>query len=102
MSGVSQIKVNKRRNIFSLTVILNWIGIKSHIHVEVVAEEIAIPMGIPSPVAVRLRIKEFTVTGSFFPLLCSSTDRGVVTGKGKIIRINETALYGFTGKLSVI
>lgn len=30
------------------------VGIGGHIHVEVVAEEITFPMGIPTPVAIRL------------------------------------------------
>lgn len=38
-------------------------GIRSHIHVEVVAKEIAFPVRIPAPVAVRLRVVAFTVTG---------------------------------------
>ncbi len=44
-------------------------GIGSHIHVEVVAKEIAFPVRVPSPVAVRLRIAAFAVTGetAFFP-----------------------------------
>ena len=55
------------------------VGIGCHKHVEVVTEEVAFPMGVPSPVAVRLRIMAFAVTGrtavlpaiadSFFPLL---------------------------------
>ena len=39
------------------------IGIGSHIHVEVVAEEIAFPVGVPSPVTVRLGVMALTVTG---------------------------------------
>ena len=35
------------------------VGIGSHIHVEVVAEEITFPVGVPSPVTVRLRVKTF-------------------------------------------
>ena len=43
-------------------------GIGSHIHVEVVAEEITFPVRVPSPIIVRLGIMAFTVTGgtSFF------------------------------------
>ena len=63
-------------------------GIGGHVHVEVVAEEIAFPVEVPAPVAFRLGIKALTVTGktalflaaadSFFALLCCSTDRRAV------------------------
>ena len=66
-------------------------GIGGHIHVEVVTEKIAFPMGIPAPVAIRLRIMAFaaagrtafflTIAGPFFSLLRGSPDRGAVTGK---------------------
>ena len=59
--------------------------IGSHIHVEVVAEEIAVPMGVPSPVTVWLGIAAFTVTGitatfpavtdPLFALLCGQEFR---------------------------
>ena len=71
------------------------IGIGSHIHVEVVAEEIAFPVGVPSPVTVRLGVMALTVTGrtaffltiadTLFSLLCGSTDRGAVTGKSQTV-----------------
>ena len=38
------------------------IGIGCHIHVEMVTEEIAFPVGVPSPVAVWLGIMAFAVT----------------------------------------
>ena len=70
------------------------IGIGSHIHVEVVAEEIAFPVGVPSPVTVRLGVMTLTVTGrtaffftiadTLFPLLGGSTDRRAVTSKGQM------------------
>ena len=73
------------------------VGIGCHIHVEVVTEEVAFPMGVPSPVAVRLGILAFAVTGrtafflaiadSFFSLLCGSPDRSAVTSKIQMIRI---------------
>ena len=45
------------------------VGIGGYIHVEVVAEEIAFPMGVPSPVAVRLGIMAFAAAGrTAFPL----------------------------------
>ena len=78
------------------------VGIGGHIHVEVVTEEIAFPMGVPSPVAVRLRIMAFAVAGRtavfltiadpFFPLLRSSPDRSAVTGKRQKVWINQTFL----------
>ena len=78
------------------------VGIGGHIHVEVVTEEIAFPMRVPSPVAVRLRIMAFaaagrtavflTIADPFFPLLRSSTDRGAVTGKSQMVWIDQSFL----------
>ena len=79
-------------------------GIGSHIHVEVVTEKVAFPMGVPSPVAVRLRIMAFAVAGRtavfltiadpFFPLLRGSPDRSAVTGKSQMIRIDQPSVDG--------
>ena len=76
------------------------VGIGGHIHVEVVTEEIAFPMGVPSPVAVWLGIMAFAAAGRtaifpaianpFFPLLCGSTDRSAVSGKSQIVRVNKS------------
>ena len=78
------------------------VGIGGHIHVEVVTEEIAFPMRVPSPVAVRLRIMAFAAAGRtafflaiadpFFPLLCSSTDRSAVTSKSQMVWVNQSFL----------
>ena len=75
------------------------VGIGGHIHVEVVTEKITFPMGVPSPVAVRLRIMAFaaagktavflTIAGSLFSLLCGSADRSAVIGKSRMVRINQ-------------
>ena len=80
------------------------VGIGGHIHVEVVTEEIAFPMGVPSPVAVRLRIMAFAVAGRtavfltiadpFFSLLRGSPDRSAVTGKSQMIRIDQPSVDG--------
>ena len=80
------------------------VGIGSHIHVEVVAEEITFPVGVPSPVTVGLGIMApavtgrtaflFTVAGSFFPLLCGSPDRGAVPGKGHMPGNDQALLDG--------
>ena len=80
------------------------VRIGCHIHVEVVTEEIAFPMGVPSPVAVRLRIMAFAVAGRtavfltiadpFFPLLRGSPDRSAVTGKSQMIRIDQPSVDG--------
>ena len=88
------------------------VGIRCHIHVEVVTEEIAFPVGIPSPVAVWLRIMAFTVTGRaaflltfadpFFPLLSGSADRGAVTGMGQMFRTDQSLLNGSVQELLVI
>jgi hypothetical protein len=74
------------------------VGIGSHIHVEVAAEEIAFPVGVPSPVTVWLGIMTSAVTrrtaflltlaNALFPLLCGSTDRGAVTGKSQMFRVD--------------
>ena len=76
------------------------VGIGGHIHVEVVTEEIAFPMRVPSPVAVRLGIMASAAAGRtafflaiadpFFPLLCSSPDRSAVTGKSQMVRIDQS------------
>ena len=78
------------------------VGIGGHIHVEVVAEEIAFPMRVPSPVAVRLRIMAFAaagrtafflaITDPFFPLLRGSADRSTVTGKSQMVWVNQSFL----------
>ena len=78
------------------------VGIGGYIHVEVVAEEIAFPMGVPSPVAVRLRIMAFAAAGRtaffpaiadpFFSLLCSSPDGSAVTGKSQMLGVNQSFL----------
>ena len=88
------------------------VGIGGHIHVEVVAEEIAFPMRVPSPVAVRLRIMAFAVAGRtavfltiadpFFPLLRSSPDRSAVTGKSQMLRVNKSLRAGNGQELLVI
>ena len=80
------------------------VGIGGHIHVEVVAEEIAFPMRVPSPVAVRLRIMAFAaagrtafflaITDPFFPLLRGSADRSAVTGKSQMIWIDQPSVDG--------
>ena len=78
------------------------VGIGGHIHVEVVTEKITFPMGVPSPVAVRLRIMAFAAAGKtaffltiadpFFPLLRSSADRGAIAGKSQMVWINQSFL----------
>ena len=86
--------------------------IGSHIHVEVVAEKIAFPMGVPAPVTVRLRIMAFaaagravfflTIADCFFPLLRGSPDRGAVTGNSQMARIDQSFLNGTIQELLVI
>ena len=78
------------------------VGIGGHIHVEVVTEKIAFPMGVPSPVTVRLRMMAFAAAGRtafflaiadpFFPLLRGSPDRSAVTGKSQMVRIDQSFL----------
>ena len=76
------------------------IGSGSHIHVEVVTEEITFPVGVPSPVAVRLGVMALTVTGrtalsltiadTLFPLLGGSPDRRTITGKSQMLRVDQS------------
>ena len=82
--------------------------VRSREHVEVVAEIITIPMGIPTGVAVWLMIDAtaFTVTDAFlqtitnasFPFTRSGINRGSVTGNGKLFKVNETFHVGFIQK----
>ena len=75
-------------------------GIGGHIHVKVVTEKIAFPVGIPAPVTVRLRIMAFAIAGRtafiltvadpLFSLLCGSTDRGAISGKGQMVGIDQS------------
>ena len=63
----------------------NAVGIRYHIHVEVVTEEVEFPMGV------QIRIVAFAVTGrtdfhhtivdTFFSLQLSAVDRSTVTDK---------------------
>ncbi len=87
-------------------------GIRGHIHVEVVTEEVAFLMGIPSPVAVRLGIMASAVTGAeaFFhaaaeallALLSGCADGVTVTGKRKMGRGNQPTFYGFNKELLAV
>lgn len=65
--------------------------IGSHIHVEVIAEEIAFPVGIPAPVTVWLRIMALTVVGSpaFFPTVASTFFFAVVRQYGQECRYRQ-------------
>lgn len=110
--------MQKRKHIMSGSPFQKWkyreiaVGIGCHIHVEVVTEEIAFPMGVPSPIAVRLRIMAFaiaertafflTIADPFFPLLRSSPDRGAVTGKSQMFRVYESFRAGNGQELLVI
>lgn len=65
-----------------------------------VTEKITFPVRVPSPVTVRLRIMAFAIAGRaafiltiadpLFPLLCGSTDRGAISGKGQMVGINQS------------
>ena len=65
-----------------------------------VTEKITFPMRVPSPVTVRLRIMASTVAGRaafiltiadpLFPLLCGSTDRSAISGKGQMVGIDQS------------
>jgi len=65
-------------------------------------------MGIPADVTVGLAENAVahavtdplfqTVTGAFFPFLCSGINRGAVTGKGKAEQVNQSILYGMIKK----
>ena len=77
-----------------------------------VAEEIAFPVGVPSPVTVGLGIMTFTaagrtallvtVTNPFFPLLGGSPDGGTVTGKSQMARNDQAVVNGTVQELLLI
>lgn len=79
-------------------------GIGGHVHVEMVAEEIAFPVGVPAPVTVRLGIAAPAMAGgtALFPavaeplltLLCGGADGRAVTGKGQMGRIDQAPADG--------
>mgnify|MGYP007003812553 CR=1 FL=1 len=85
------------------------VGIGGHEHVEVVAEEIAFPVGVPSPVAVRLGIAAsaaagvtalfLTVAEALLTLLCGSADGRAVVGKGQMRGINQALADGAVQEL---
>ena len=87
-------------------------GIGGYIHVKVVTEEITFPVGVPSPVAVRLGIMTLAITGRaaifltiadpFFSLLGGGTDRCSVTGKSQMFRVNKSFRAGNGQELPVI
>ena len=78
--------------------------IGSHIHVEVVAKEIAVPVRVPSPVIVWLGIAAFTITGitamlpaiadPLFALLSSGADRSSIPGKSQMVRGDQALMNG--------
>ena len=69
-------------------------------------------MRVPSPVAVRLGVMTFAVTGeravfltfagTFFSLLCRSPDRSAVTGKSQMVWINQAFTDGKIQELLLI
>lgn len=88
------------------------VGIGGHIHVEVVTEEIAFPVRVPSPVTVRLGIMAFAAAGKaavfltiavlLFALLRSSPDRSTVTGKSQMVWVDQSLLNRTNQELLVI
>lgn len=76
------------------------VGIGGHIHVEMVTEEMAFPVRVPSPIAVRLRITALAAAGRAavipaaadpgVPLLCGSPDRSAVTGKSQMAWVDQS------------
>ena len=87
-------------------------GIGGHIHVEVVTEKIAFPMGVPSPVAVRLGIQAFaaagrtaiflTIADPFFPLLSGSPYRGAIASKSHMVWVDQSFLNRTSQELLLI
>ena len=80
------------------------VGIGSHMHAEVVTEKIAFPVGVSSPVTVRLEVMALTVTGrtalsltiadTLFSLLGGSTDRRTIIGKSQMFRADQSIADG--------
>ena len=85
------------------------VGIGGHEHVEVVAEEIAFPVGVPSPVAVRLGIAApaaaevtalFLAVAEVLPaLLCGSADRRAIAGKCQMRGVDQALADGAVQEL---
>ena len=79
-------------------------GIGGSEHIEIIAKVIAVPMGIPADVTVRLAIDAAAfavvdpfleaITSTFLPLLCGGIDGSAITGQGKVTKINESFLHG--------
>lgn len=71
-------------------------------HIQVIAEIVTLPVGIPPYVTVWLAIAAVTltvpdpffqaVTGSFFSFPGGSIDRGAIAGKGEVQEIDQTVL----------
>ena len=78
-------------------------------HIQIIAEIVTFPVGIPSDVTVRLAIKTVTlavpeaffqtVAGTLFAFPCGSIDRGAIPGQGKIKKIDEAGLRSGQGKV---
>jgi hypothetical protein len=68
-------------------------------HVEVIPEIIAVPMGIPTIVTVRLMIETVTltvmntifeaVTGTGLAFPCTGINRSSISGEGKVFNIDQ-------------
>lgn len=77
-----------------------------------VTKEIAFPVGVPPPVAVRLGIMAFTAAGRgaefltftdpLFSLLSSAAYRSTVTGKSQMFRVDQPLTDGKVQELLLI
>ena len=93
--------MEKRKHVMPGSPFQKWknrevaVGIGSHIHVEVVTEEIAFPVGVPSPsyspavnnavCNYRKDIRFLYICGCVFSLLSGGADRSAVPGKGQMV-----------------
>lgn len=83
--------------------------IRSSEHVEIISEKVAVPVGIPAYVTIRLMVDTVAfavvdslfqaVTGAGLPFPCSGINRSSVTRDGKVPQINQPFIDGFIQEL---
>lgn len=83
--------------------------VRSREHVEVVSEIVAVSVGIPADVTVRLMVDAIaftimdtffqTITGAGFPLLCSGINGSSISGDSQILEVDQSLVNGFIQEL---
>ena len=79
-------------------------GFRSREHVEVVSEIVAVPVGIPADVTVRLVVDAIastivdtlfpTITGAGFPLSCPGINGSSISGDSQILKVDQSLVNG--------